>query len=53
MAGQLLRSKTATLTTGTNTLTWSLQGLPAGIYIVRIESAMNSNLYGRVAVRGN
>jgi hypothetical protein len=56
MAGQLLRSKTATLTSGENTLTWPLRGLAAGIYIVRIESmasAVNSTLYGRIAVRGN
>jgi len=56
MAGQLLRSKTATLTIGANTLTWSLRGLAAGIYIVRIksvESAVNSNLYGRIVIRGN
>ena len=53
MAGQLLRSKTVALTSGANTLTWSLRGLPAGIYIVRIGSAMNKNLYGRIAVRGN
>jgi Secretion system C-terminal sorting domain len=56
MTGQLLRSKTATLTSGANTLTWSLRGLAAGIYIVRIESigsAVNSNLYGRIVVRGN
>jgi hypothetical protein len=56
MAGQLLRSKTAALTSGTNTLTWRLGGLAAGIYIVRVESiasAMSSNLYGRIAVRGN
>jgi len=53
MAGQRLRSKTVALTSGANTLTWSLRGLPAGIYIVRIESAMNDNLYGRIAIRGN
>lgn len=53
MAGQLLSAKTIMLTTGANTLTWSLRGLPAGMYVVRIESAMNDNLYGRIAVRGN
>jgi hypothetical protein len=53
MAGQRLRSKTIALTSGANTLTWSLRGLPAGMYIVRIESAMNNNLYGRIAIRGN
>jgi hypothetical protein len=53
MAGQLLRSKTAALTSGANTVNWPLQGLAAGIYVVRIESAMNSNLYGRIAIRGN
>ncbi len=51
MAGQLLRSKTAALTSGANTVIWSLPGLPAGIYLVRIDSAMNSNLYGRIAIR--
>ena len=53
MAGQLLRSKTIVLTSGTNTLTWSLRGLPAGMYVVRIASAINNNLYGRIAIRGN
>jgi hypothetical protein len=48
-----LRSKTAALTSGANTVNWPLQGLAAGIYVVRIESAMNSNLYGRIAIRGN
>lgn len=51
MAGQLLSAKTVELTSGANTLAWSLRGLPAGMYVVRIESAMNNNLYGKVAVR--
>ena len=50
MAGELLAARAVTLTTGSNTISWDLPGLTAGVYLVRIEMT-GGNLYGRLAVR--
>lgn len=50
MAGQVLNTRVTTLTAGSNTVSWSLAELAAGIYLMRIELA-GGNLYGRLVVR--
>ena len=50
MAGQILSTRMAVLSAGSNTLFLNLPDLAAGIYVVRIEIASGS-LYGRLVVR--
>jgi hypothetical protein len=52
MAGQVLNTRVATPAAGSSTVAWSLAGLAAGVYVVRIEMA-GTSLYGRLAVRPN
>ncbi|HMH23148.1 MAG TPA: T9SS type A sorting domain-containing protein [Puia sp.] len=53
MAGKPIRTRTVNLQNGNNTLTWDLQGVAAGIYVLRVEGNSNAGLYlyGRVSVQ--
>lgn len=50
MTGAVLDTKAATLTAGSNTISWDLPALAAGVYLVRIKIT-GSDLYGRLVVR--
>ena len=52
MSGKVLGTKTLLLSAATNTISWSLPRLTAGIYTVRLESP-DGNSYSRIAVYGN
>jgi hypothetical protein len=51
MEGKAVRSRTATLLNGSNTLIWDLQGLAAGIYIVRVDGSPDGVLYRKISVQ--
>ena len=51
-SGNLLSTKTLLLSAATNTISWNLPRLAAGIYTVRLESP-DGNSYSRIAVYGN
>ncbi len=52
MSGKVLGTKTLLLSSATNTISWNLPRLAAGIYTVRLESP-DGNCYSRIAVYGN
>lgn len=52
LSGNLLGTKTLPLAAATNTLSWTLPRLAAGIYVIRLELP-EGNRYSRIAVYGN
>ena len=50
VAGQELRVRNATLTRGSNQLSWNVGQLSAGIYWIRLNLPGEKRLYGRISV---